>query len=289
MRRGLGKGLGTLLGDAMGPETQGDVRQVPPWQISLNPFQPRKSFDDARLEELVQSVREHGILQPLLVRRGEAVDTFDLVAGERRLRAAQLLGLQSVPVIIKDYEDPQMLEVALIENIQREDISSVEAAMAYRKLMERFGFTQETIAHRVGKARSTVANTLRLLALPEPVLESLGRGEITEGHARAILQAPPEAQVELWQAAVTRRLRAHDLEKMAREMQREPVRTPGKQKGSAESKQIDPNLAAIESALREALGTKVTVKQSGDVGRIEIEFYDGQQLEGLVERLTGGL
>jgi ParB family transcriptional regulator, chromosome partitioning protein len=287
MRRGLGKGLGTLLGDALGAEEPDAIRNVPPWQISMNPFQPRKTFDDERMGELVQSVREHGILQPLLVRRA-GVDHYDLVAGERRLRAALVLGLPSVPVVVKDYTDPQMLEVALIENVQREDITSVEAALAYRQLIERFKFTQESIAERIGKARSTVANTLRLLSLAEPVLESLTRGEISEGHARALLQVPKESQVTALQAMITLQMDVRHAERYARGLnQKEPLPQP-KAKREALS-QADPNLAAVEAALRDVLGTKVTVKQSGAVGRIEIEFYDEQQLEGLVQRLTGGL
>jgi len=293
MRRGLGKGLGTLLGEAA--DGEGTVREVPPWQISTNPYQPRKSFDDGALAELVESVKEHGILQPLIVRKMEmAPGAYELVSGERRLRAAMAAGLQSVPVIVKDYSDPQMLEVALIENVQREDITALEAAMAYQNLIKVFGFTQETIAQRIGKARSTVANTLRILALPQPVLESLGRGEITEGHARAILQAPPDVQTALWQDILEKRLDVRETERLARGLTpREAggvrARVKAGSRAAARTAQGDPNLAAVESALREALGTKVSVRQSGSIGRIEIEFYDEQQLEGLVQRLTGGL
>jgi ParB family chromosome partitioning protein len=283
-KRGLGKGLGALISSTLGEADASSVREVRVEHIRPNPYQPRTVFDPDRLADLVQSVREHGVLQPVLVRR-VAVDSYELIAGERRLRAAQQAGLRNIPALVKEYADPQMLEVALIENLQREDISPVEAAVAYRRLNSEFGMTQSDIAKRVGKAQSTIANTLRLLALPEPILESLQRGEITEGHARTLLQIGGEAQATAFEAIRTKGLSVREAERLAREIL---VRAPtnGTEKPRHEPLP-DPNLAAVEGALRESLGTKVHVRLSNGIGRIEIEFYDEQQLEGLIARLTG--
>src|SRR5712692_5982758 len=188
--RGLGRGLGALIGeqDAMRPRET--VVEIPVEEIRPNRYQPRQSLNDTALHELAESIREHGVLQPVVVRR---IDRgFELVAGERRFRASQLAGLARVPACVRDYTDEQALEVALVENLQREDINALEAARAYRRLADEFGLTQEQIATKVGKSRSTVANTLRLLQLPAKLQRSLESGEITEGHARALLAAEPD-------------------------------------------------------------------------------------------------
>src|SRR5438874_28267 len=187
--RGLGRGLGALIGeqDAMRPREA--VVEIPVEEIRSNRYQPRQSMDDAALHELAESIREHGVLQPVVVRR---VDRgYELVAGERRFRASQLAGLGRVPACVRDYTDEQALEVALVENLQREDISPLEAARAYKRLAEEFGLTQEQIATKVGKSRSTIANTMRLLQLSPAEQRSLEKGEITEGHARALLASEP--------------------------------------------------------------------------------------------------
>ncbi len=283
-KRGLGKGLGALISGSYGEEDASSVREVPVGQIRPNPYQPRQIFDADRLAELVESIREHGVLQPVLLRR-VAIDNYELIAGERRFRAAETVGLKSIPALVKEYGDSQMLEVALIENVQREDISPVEAAFAFRRLGAEFGMTQQAIAKRVGKAQSTIANTLRLLSLPEPILESLQRGEITEGHARTLLQIEGKAQTATWEAIRRRGLSVRETERMARELlSRSSVSEAERPKPDSLP---DPNLMAVEAGLREALGTKVNVRCTNGVGRIEIEFYDEQQLEGLIERLTG--
>jgi ParB family chromosome partitioning protein len=284
-KRGLGKGLGALISGSLGEDDATSVRDVRIEHISPNPYQPRKVFDPERLAELVESVREHGILQPVLVRR-VAVDSYELVAGERRFRAAQEAGLRTVPALVKEYSDPLMLEVALIENVQREDINPVEAALAYRRLNSEFGLTQSDIAKRVGKAQSTIANTLRLLSLPEPMLASLQRGEISEGHARTLLQVAGEAQEQAWEAIRSKGLSVREAERLARDLQHRPTPAVTQDRSRREPAQ-DANLAAVEGALRESLGTKVHVRLSNGVGKIEIEFYDEQQLEGLISRLTG--
>lgn len=284
-KRGLGKGLGALISGSLGKEDASSVREVRMDQIRPNPYQPRQVFDPVRLAELTESIRSHGVLQPVLIRRS-AVDSYELIAGERRFRAAQEAGLRAIPALVKEYTDPQMLEVALIENVQREDISPVEAALAYRRLNSEFGLTQTDIAKRVGKAQSTVANTLRLLALPAPILESLQRGEISEGHARTLLQVGGAAQIGAWEAIRSKGLSVRETERLTRQIQ-EGHATSLVDKSRRESLP-DPNLAAVEGALRESLGTKVRVRLTNGVGKIEIEFYDEQQLEGLIARLTGG-
>jgi ParB family chromosome partitioning protein len=287
-KKGLGRGLGALLGDALGADDMANVRQVRVDQVRANPYQPRREFDEEKLAELTESVKEHGILQPILVRR-LGVDRYELIAGERRFRAAQGASLSAVPAIVRDLDDRQMLEVALIENVQREDISALDAAAAYQRLAEEFGLTQEEIAQRVGKARTTVANTLRLLSLPEPVLEGLQAGRITEGHARALLQVAPEAQVKAYEKALRDHLTVRQTEELARnlgEARKGSTRTGARRKKVEEG--ADPNHAAVEEALQVALGTRVRIRREGGVGRLEIEFYSDEELEGLVDRIIGG-
>ena len=287
-KRGLGKGLGALIAGSMAEDDTTNIREVPLDQIVANPFQPRQQFDPTRLAELAQSVQEHGILQPLLVRR-KGVSNYELIAGERRFRAARQVGLRVVPVIIREMSDEKSLEVALIENIQREDINAVEAAQAYRRLIDEFGLTQQEIARRVGKSQSAVANTLRLLSLPAQILDSLNHGEITEGHARALLQAQTDHQITAWRMVVNRGLNVRDTERMVRESRANP-RSPATPSHNAVSEVVetrDPNHAAVEEALQIALGTRVQIRKAGANYRIEIEFYSSDQLEGLVERLIG--
>lgn len=282
-KRGLGKGLGALLPDAM--EARGGAPQeIATDLIDANPYQPRVAFDPEKLAELVESVRQHGVLQPVLLRRMPE-GRYQLIAGERRVRAAREAGLRTVPALVRECPERDMLEVALIENLQREDINPVEAAHAYTRLATDFGMTQEEIARRVGRSRPAVANTVRLLALPEPVLESLAAGEISEAHARAILQAAPARRLSVWQTIRSRKLSVRAAERLGREL------SAGAERGEAVVRsrpaRTDPNLAAVEEALRTALGTKVTVRQTGETGRIEIEFYSADQLEGIVERILG--
>jgi ParB family chromosome partitioning protein len=281
-RRGLGRGLGSLLAESSSGER---VQEVPVSQIVPSPYQPREVFDPEKLAELVESLRQHGVLQPLIVRR-LSEDRYELVAGERRLRAAREAGMDRVPVVLRSYDDRTSLEVALIENLQRDDISAAESARAYCRLAEEFGMTQEQIAARVGKARSTVANVMRLLKLPEPVLDSLRNGEISEGHARALLQARPEAVLTAWQEVVRKRLNVHQTEHLARTLQ--PETRPKARRPSPISEVRDPNTAAIEEALETSLGTRVRVRHTGQkTGRVEIEFYSESELEGIVERILG--
>lgn len=286
-KKGLGKGLGALISGSMAGDDAGSVREVRVEQIVPNPYQPRTVFDPEKLADLVQSIREHGILQPVLLRR-LAVDRYELIAGERRFRAAQEAGLKTIPGLVKEYADAQMLEVALIENVQREDINAVEAAIAYHRLTREFGMTQVDIARRIGKAPSTVANTIRLLDLPEAILESVRHGEISEGHARTILKFAPEARMTAWENVLKRGLSVRETERMIGDAQNDTPRNSAQRLRTPTPALPDPNLSALEATLQEALGTKVHLRYSNGVGKIEIDFYDEPQLEGLIQRLTGG-
>jgi ParB family chromosome partitioning protein len=240
--------------------------------IAPNPFQPREVFDDPGLDELASSIRDKGMLQPLVVRRaGEG--RFELIAGERRLRAAQRAGLDRVPVIVRDADDGEALELALVENIQRENLNPLEEARAYLRLGDEFGLAQEEIAQRVGKSRSTVTNSLRLLQLPSDVLEQVASGALSAGHARSLLGLPSaQAQAAVARDVVTRRLSVRDTEKLVRER--------------AEPAHADVEQRAVESELARALGTRVHLRNNKDgSGRIVIEYYSLDELDGLIDRL----
>ncbi len=294
-KRGLGRGLAALIPD-MDERKGGDVAELALEQIQPNPYQPRTLFDPIKLEELAASVREHGVLQPILVRR-VGHERYELVAGERRFRAAQRAGLKVVPALVRECTEREQLEVAIVENVQREDIGVIEAARAYRRMIDEFGLTQELIAQRVGKSRSTVANTLRILGLPEEVQESLERGEITEGHGRALLSAEePEAILYFWHAVLRRKLSVRDTEKLVRaDRNGGPSDWAGPSAGNpvvpaspvAVPERSDPNEVALIEEIQRALNTRVTLKRTGaGVGRIEIEFYSLEDLERIVEAIA---
>ncbi len=287
-KRGLGKGLGALIpGADRSSALPGKEIEID--RISLNPFQPRESIDEGKLQELISSIRVHGVLQPIVVRnKGEGL--FELVAGERRLRAAIAAGLNTIPAVIKDLTDEQSLQVALIENIQREDINPIDAAIAYKRLLDDFGLSQEELAIGLGKSRSAIANTIRLLNLPEEVRENLKAGRITEGHARAILSLDDtELQLELSRRIISAGLSVRDAERLAREWSKSTAPYTGSKDVSRETFQAepDPNIQAIEARLREIYGTKVTVVCNKNRGRIEIEFYSDADLERILSLLVG--
>jgi len=271
-RRALGRGLSALIPSAVPPEEKHPTDTLVALSaIQPNPLQPRQAFPNDSIEELAESIRQKGILQPLLVRRANG--GFQLIAGERRLRAAQRLGLEQVPVTVREVSDGEMLELALIENIQREDLTPLEEARAYRRLMEEFKLTQEDVAARVGKDRSTVANTLRLLQLPGEITAALERGVLSAGHARALVSAGSDAaRVRLAREVVARRLTVRQTERLA-QRDTAPLR--------------DADQQATEQRLTEALGTRVRlVSRRGGSGKIEIEYPSLQVLNGLIDRLT---
>lgn len=272
-RRGLGRGLDALL------PTGGDVREVDLTRIEPNPDQPRQHFDEDALQSLAASIREHGVVQPLIVTRlGD--DRYRLIIGERRWRAARLAGIVRVPVVVREATDRQTLEIALVENIQRADLNPLEEAAAYDRLIEDFGLTQQQVAEQVGRSRAAVANTLRLLSLPETIKRAIVERRITEGHARALLGLE-DAQARLAVLARIERegLTVRQTEELVRALteRREPAASAGK----------DPNLAAVEDDLRRALGTRVSVRPGKRGGRIVIEYYSDDEFQSLYDRLRG--
>jgi ParB family chromosome partitioning protein len=250
-------------------------------RIRPNPHQPRKRFDAEGLASLTQSITEHGVLQPILVT--ETVDGYQLVAGERRLRAAQAAGLERIPAVVRQLADREQLELALVENLQREDLDPIETADAYRQLIEEFGFSQDEVAVRVGRARSTVANTLRLLELAPGVQAAVADGRLTEGHGRALGGLATELQDRVLDSVIGQELSVRQTEELVRRL-REPRPEPA----GPPVRRIDPDLERVEEDLRRALGTKVSLARSRRGGRIVIEYYSDEELGRLYERLTGG-
>jgi ParB family transcriptional regulator, chromosome partitioning protein len=287
-KRGLGKGLGALIPGAdkeIGSSSNAEIEVA---NISVNPYQPREMFNDDKFQELVNSVRVHGVLQPIVVRT-KSNNEYELVAGERRLRAARTAGLTKIPAVVRELTNEQSLQVALVENIQREDINAIEAAIAYKRLSEEFGLSQEDLAFGLGKSRSTIANTLRLLGLPKDIKENLRAGKITEGHARAILSVDTEElQAELCKKIIGAGLSVRDSEKLARDWSQTTPRASKNVSRETNAVKQDPNVQQIESDLRNIFGTKVSIIKNQDRGRIEIEFYSDDDLERLLNLLAGG-
>jgi ParB family transcriptional regulator, chromosome partitioning protein len=283
MRKALGRGLDALIPGAgritasseSMPEALGEA-MAPIDQIHPNPRQPRVEFDEAALAELEASIRQQGVIQPLLVRR-LADDEFELIAGERRLRAAERAGLTHVPIFVRDVTEAESLEMALVENIQRNDLSPLEEAAAYQKLTSEFGYTQEQVAARVGKSRPAIANTVRLLRLPDSIKQDLARGRLTVGHARVLLSIEDaDGQLRAAKQMLARRMSVRDAEQLA----------AARRKVSSPSASRDPHRGALERDLSSTLGTRVRIMPKGRGGRIEIEFYSPEELQGLVDRLV---
>jgi ParB family transcriptional regulator, chromosome partitioning protein len=283
----LGKGLGALLGDYMDePRAEGDIRKIPLGSIVPNPMQPRQEFSEAELAELAESIRENGLLQPLLVRPAPGAEgRYELVAGERRLRSIQQLDWDSVPVVVRDVDDESLLVLALVENLQREELNPLEEAEGYQALADRFDLTQEQIAHAVGKNRSTVANVMRLLRLPPSIRKMLRQGELSMGHARALLSlADPMRAAEIARLAVSEGWSVRDVEKKVREASK----GGGRRKRKGDSDKRDPVLQALEEALQVRLGTRVRIRRGGKgSGSIDVPFHDSEDFERLFALITG--
>ncbi len=291
-RGGLGRGLGALIPTSTPASAEpsgssdgsGGLRTVPVDAIDVNPYQPRTTIGRAELEELIQSIRAHGVVQPLLVIAGEGPARYLLVAGERRWRAARLAGLEAVPVVIMDLAPQQMLEIALVENVVRSDLSPLEEAHAYRKLSEEFGLTQAQIAERVGRSRVTITNTMRLLAAPDQVQAAIAAGQITEGHARALLGLPNTTdQLAALQTVVERQLNVRQTEELVRRwLQTGRPATRSANKRDSQEQQV-------EERFRSALGTRVGFKRAsrGEGGTLTIQVFSEEQLNALYERLAG--
>jgi ParB family chromosome partitioning protein len=278
--QGLGRGLAALIPQRSATAT-GSI-DIPLARIKENPRQPRLRMADDALQALAESIRQHGVIQPILVT--ETFDGYQLVAGERRVRAARLAGLERVPAIVRQLADREQLELALVENLQREDLDPIEAARAYRQLMDDFGFSQEDLATRVGRARSTVANTLRLLDLHPSVQDAIAAGTINEGHARALGGLPHDAQARALQSVVDDDLSVRQVEELVRRV-REPRIVESEVAGA---KLTDPEVERVEEDLRRALGTKVRVARTRRGGRIVIEYFGDDELARIYQRLVGG-
>ncbi|MEQ8768054.1 MAG: ParB/RepB/Spo0J family partition protein [Planctomycetota bacterium] len=284
----LGRGLNFLISNPLDQQGE-EIVQIELDQIRPNPFQPRQIFDEEALEELMSSIREHGLLQPILVRRSPGGD-FEIIAGERRFRACRGLGRAAIPAIVQDFSDDQMLEVALVENVQREDLNPIEKAHAYRQMVDTLGITQEQAAERVGKRRSSVSNFLRLLDLPAEIQDSLAAREITMGHAKALLSLKDEDErQQLYEQIRTDGLSVRDTEHLTSspEQRRSLVgKTADGKATSGREKIQQAHLKEITSYLRERFGTKVHIQTGpGQRGRIVLEFYSIDDFERLYDLL----
>ncbi len=271
----LGKGLDALIPAERAEGEERRLRHVPLDKIAPNPMQPRRDFDEAGLHELADSFKRNGIMQPLVVRQDGSM--YTIIAGERRYRAARLAGLSHVPaVVMEEVDEPRMLELALVENLQREDLNPVETAEAYRGLMERCEYTQNELAAVVGKSRAAVANSLRLLALPEKIRQMIRAGKLTEGHARAILQLSDEQSM----VEMADRIAEESLSVRAAE---EATRKPNRPRRRPANRQKNPAITEAESFLKQTLGTSVRIHHGPKKGRIEIEYYNEEDLTRLLE------
>jgi ParB family chromosome partitioning protein len=280
-RKALGRGLGALLSSDRTIDLGAEPSEVDLDSIVPAPMQPRTHFDEASLESLAESIRSHGVVQPLLVRRRD--NGFELIAGERRWRAAKLAGLTRVPVVVKDVPDDSLLEIALIENIQREDLNPIEEAQAYKKLIETVGLTQEALASRVGRDRSYITNYLRLLRLPDDLQQLVKEGRLSTGHARTLLALMhPDQQRRLARQIIDGGLSVRATEQMVHRMLEEKSA-----RGPAAPRLVDPNVRAAETKLRRALGTQVKILMSEQGrGKVEISFFNSQDLDRIYNLLV---
>lgn len=265
-RKALGKGLSALIPGE--PEGR-SIFDLPVSEIKSNPYQPRSKLDTESLEELMNSIKQKGVVQPIIVRKIKA--GYQLIAGERRLKAVKALGYAAIPGIVREASDSETLELALVENLQRQDLNPLEEAIAYKCLIDEFSLSHQEIGEKVGKERSTITNRLRLLQLPRKIRECLLDGRITEGHARTLLTIPNKTkQVEVCRRIIDKGLTVRDVERIAKGKKRRP-------------KELDPDLFPIEEALRNRFGTKVKVVKGRKKGRIEIEFYSDADLERILD------
>mgnify|MGYP001265285953 FL=1 len=285
----LNKGLQALLGDVASTETTKTTQTTrttkkPPKEakagseISLNKiitnqYQPRLSFDEKKLQELAESIKKHGVIQPILVR--EANKGYELIAGERRMRASKLAGLKKIPAIIADISNTQSLEIAILENVQREDLNPLEVSKGYQRLKNEFGYTQEQVAKSVGKPRSSIANSLRLLSLPPKAQEELEKGTISEGHAKVLLGVDPSKAATLLEKILAEKLSVRDLEKLS-----QPTKT------TYNKIQKTRDELNLESALSSKLGSKVTIEDQKGKGKMVIKYYSYDELDGIIEKFS---
>ena len=274
---GLGRGLGALISEYEGTESESNVMQLKITDVEPNGGQPRKHFDAEKLEALSDSIKTHGVIQPILVTR--VGDRYQIVAGERRWRASKLAGLKDIPAIISDFEAEKTMEIALIENLQREDLNPLEEALGYKSLMDRFNMTQEKISERVSKSRSAIANSLRLLNLCKQVQIMLEKGEISTGHAKVLLSvADSDKQLSLAEAVVENDMTVRQLEDYLKRKE-----LPKKNVDVTVDKQLSGHIKSLEENAAKAVGTKVHIKYKNGKGKIEIDYYSDDDLERLLE------
>ncbi|NCN07075.1 ParB/RepB/Spo0J family partition protein [Candidatus Falkowbacteria bacterium] len=286
---GLGRGLGSLIPskkpvkELLGSDsevadildTREKISQLPVGQITPNPHQPRTTFNEDELQELVDSIKEHGVIQPIIVTK--LGNGWQLIAGERRLRSSKLAGLNTIPAIIREMDEQKKMEIALIENLQRKNLNSLETAFAYQKLIDEFNLTQDQLSKRVGKSRSAVANTLRILTVIDEVKEAIRDGKISEGHARVLAGLPAIDQLSTLQKILSDSLSVRDTEKAGKKVVVEKhIRKVA----------FDPEVKAKEELLQSALGTKVEIKKTGSTGQINIKFFSEEELKTLIDKLV---
>ncbi|MCK6076604.1 ParB/RepB/Spo0J family partition protein [Paenibacillus silvae] len=281
MSKRLGKGLDALI-PSLSINDDDKVVEIPISQLRANPYQPRKAFDEEAIHELAESIRQHGVIQPIIVR--PVLRGYEIIAGERRFRASQYCGNATVPAVVRTFNDQQVMEIALIENLQRENLNAMEVAVAYQGLMDQFSLTQEELSVKVGKSRSHIANFLRLLSLPEEVKEHVSRGTLSMGHARAIVGVKDECLVkQLAKQSIDQQWSVRELEEAVQQLDRSKT---GEAKTKNKLKKKDPFIDTLEESLRERFKTTVKIKHGQkDKGKIELNYYSKQDLERLLELL----
>lgn len=279
MNKRLGKGLDALI-PALSIQDDDKVVEIPLNQLRANPYQPRKTFDEEAIRELAESIRQHGVIQPIIVR--SVLKGYEIIAGERRFRASQFCGNATIPAVVRSFSDQQVMEIALIENLQRENLNAMEVAVAYQGLMDQFQLTQEELSMKVGKSRSHIANFLRLLSLPEEVKEYVSRGTLSMGHARALVGLKdPTTIKQLAQQCIDHEWSVRDLEDAVQQLDRKK-----QEKLKATGKKRDPYIDEVEESLRERYKTTVKIKANKDKGKIEINYYSQQDLQRLLDMLS---
>lgn len=275
-KRGLGKGLGALIPDSEESD-KNSIIEIKITDIEANEMQPRKNFNDETLTDLSESIKEHGVVQPIIVRKFG--NSYQIIAGERRWRASRMAGKRTIPAIVKECSNLEVMELALIENLQREDLNSIEEAQAYKSLIEEYKMTQEEISKKIGKSRPAIANSLRLLQLPQEIKNMIEEGKVTQGHARALLAIGGEKkQLEMAEKIINQQLNVRQIEKLVKD-------TKGKKKKVASPNNYQIEINQLEERLKAALGTKVTIQHKNNKGKIEIEYYSNEDLDRILDLL----
>lgn len=273
----LGRGLGSLFDEPAIAENTDTVETLRITLVEPNKNQPRHSFDNDKIEELAESIKEHGVIQPIIVVRND--DRYKIVAGERRWRAAKKAGLKEIPAVIRNYSEFEIAQIALIENLQRENLNPIEEALGYQTLMNKFSMTQEDVSEKIGKSRSAIANSVRLLSLDEPIRQKLISGEISSGHARALLSVEsPKIRLALLESIIEKGLNVRQAEALAKQLQK----SKPKKKKPVIDEQVKAQLAILEDRLSTRLGTKVTLYHDNKKGKIEIEYYGNRDLDRII-------